>query len=119
MKTLIKLTIASLVIHATWRAGSAYWVYYQFRDNLQQVALFSAGQSEQEVHNRALEVASELKVPIEPEQIAVRRQDEHTFIDASYKTGIEVLPRYRYPWEFKLNVDAWSISIVKPDEAPQ
>ena len=117
MKTLIKLIIAALVIHATWRAGSAYWVYYKFRDTLQEVALFSAGQSEQEVHTRALEVASDLKVPIEPEQIAVRRQDEHTFIDATYQTGIEVLPRYRYPWEFKVNVDAWSIRLAKPGDA--
>lgn len=114
MRTLIKLIIAGLVIHATWRAGSAYWVYYQFRDNLQQVALFSAGKSEQQVHTQALEVASALKVPIEPQQIAVRREDARTFIDASYKTDIEVLPSYRYPWEFKVSVDALSLNLGKP-----
>jgi hypothetical protein len=118
MRTLIKLIIAGLVVHASWRAGSAYWVYYQFRDNLQQVALFSAGKSEQQVHTQAVEVASVLKVPIEPQQIAVKRQDQHTFIDASYKTDIEVLPSYRYPWEFKVNVEAWSISVEKPGGSP-
>lgn len=119
MRTLIKFIIAGLVIHATWRAGSAYWVYYKFRDNLQQVALFSAGKSDQEVHTQALKVASALKVPIEPQQIAVRREDARTFIDASYKTGIEVLPRYRYPWEFKVNVDAWSINLGTPAGSPR
>jgi len=27
---LIKLAVVAVVLHAAWRAGSAYWVYYHF-----------------------------------------------------------------------------------------
>ena len=113
MRTLVKLVMAGLVIHATWRTGSVYWTYFNFREGLREVAQLSAGKPEQELHRRALAVASRLQVPIESEQIVVTRHDDHTFIDASYKTEIEVLPKYGYPWEFRVNVDAWTISGLK------
>jgi hypothetical protein len=112
MRTIIKLIVAGLVVHATWRAGSAYWVYYQFRDGLRDVAQFSRGKSEQEIQKRAIEIASELDLLVQPEHIAVRRDQDHTFIDASYQTGIELLPAYHYPWEFNVKIDAWSIDPV-------
>ena len=109
MKALIKLVIAALVVHATWRAGNAYMRYYRFKDGLQQVAQFSLGRSVNEVHNRAVEVAKQNDVPIDPDHIDVRRQDNHTLIDASYEEGIELLPRYYYPYQFKVTVDAFTI----------
>ena len=113
MRVLIKIVIAGLVVHATWRTGSVYWTFFNFKDGLREVAQLSSGKSEQEVHHRALEIASKLKVPIASEQITVTRQEDHTFIDASYKTKIEVLPRYWYPWEFTVNVDAWTIPVAR------
>jgi hypothetical protein len=109
MKTLIKLTIAAIVIHATWRAGTVYFRYYQFRDGLQQTAQFSGGRSENELRNRAYEIATQYEVPIAPEHIRVRREDNHTLIDASYEERIELLPRYYYPYQFKVSVDAFTI----------
>ena len=109
MKTLIKLIIAAAIVHATWRAGTVYFRYYQFRDNLQQVAQFSGGRSENELQNRAVEIARELEVPVDPDNIRVRRQENHTLIDASYEERIELLPRYFYPWRFNVSVDAFTI----------
>jgi hypothetical protein len=116
MRTLIKLVIVGLILHATWRTGSAYKTYYEFQDELQQLAQFAAGRSEQELQNRALEIASELKLPVLPEGISVRRKDNHTYIDAVYKAPIEILPTRRYPWEFKVSVDAWSVAVPKASE---
>ena len=109
MKALIKILIAALVVHATWRAGNAYLRYYRFKDGLQQAAQFSLGRSENEVHSRAVDVARQNDVPIDPGDIAVRRQDTHTLIDASYEERIELLPRYYYPYHFKVTVDAFTI----------
>jgi hypothetical protein len=109
MRTIIKLIVAGLVVHGTWRAGSAYWGYYQFRDGLRDVAQFSRGRAEHDIQKRALEIASQLELPVRPEHIAVRREQDHTFIDASYQTEIELLPAYYYPWEFQVKIDAWSI----------
>lgn len=113
MRILIKLAIAGLVIHGSWRVGSAYWTYYRFRDAVQAAAQFSGDKSEREVQSRVLEIASAMQVPVAPEQVSVRREQNHTFIDAAYFDQIEVLPTYRYPWEFKVKVDAWTVSLSK------
>jgi hypothetical protein len=116
MRTLVKLAITGLVIHATWRTGSAYRVYYQFRDQLQQLAQFGAGKSEQELQNRALEIASQLQLPVLPENVSIRRIDTHTYINASYQAQIEILPSRQYPWEFTVSVDAWSVEVPKASD---
>jgi hypothetical protein len=109
MKTLVKLVIAAAVIHATWRAGTAYWRYYQFRDGLQQTAQFSGVRSENELQDRAYEIARQYEVPIEPGRITVRRVENHTLIDATYVEQIELVPRYYYPYQFTVSVDAFTI----------
>jgi len=109
MKALIKLTIAALIVHATWRAGAAYWQYYQFRDGVQQIAQFSGKLSENELHSRVLEVGRSFEVPLEPGRVNVRRRENHTLIDASYDERIEVFPRYYYPWQFNVKADAFTI----------
>jgi hypothetical protein len=109
MKTLIKLIIAAVVIHATWRAGTVYWNYYQFQDGLQQIAQFSGARSANELRNMAFEVAKQHDIPIQPDRIIVRREENHTLIDASYDVRIELLPRYYYPYQFKVSVDAFTI----------
>ena len=110
MKTLIKLIIAALVVHATWRTGAVYFRYYQLKDGLQQIAQFSGTRSDSELHNRVMGLGNDLQVPLDPERVMVRRQDNHTLIDATYDESIEVLPRYFYPWQFRVHVDAFTIN---------
>ena len=114
MRTLIKLLIAALVIHGSWRAGLAYWDYYRFRDAVTETAQFSEKRSDQEVHARVMEIAAGLGLPVEPERVTVRREENHTFVDAAYTVQIEIAPRYRIPWEFKVSADAWTISSTAP-----
>jgi hypothetical protein len=109
MRALIKLVLAALVIFATWRVGSVYLRYYQFRDEVQQTAQFSGQRSETDLHGRVIEIAKEHQIPLDAERVKVRREENHTRIDASYVEQIEILPAYRYPWEFTVNIDAFTI----------
>ena len=38
MRTLVKLLVAALVVHAAYRLGTAYWDHYHFQDDVQQLA---------------------------------------------------------------------------------
>jgi hypothetical protein len=109
MKTIIKLIIAALIVHATWRAGMVYFRFYQFKDGVQQTAQFSGTRSEQDLHGRVLELAREFQVPLDADRVTVRRQDNRTVINATYDERIELLPRYFYPWQLRVNVDAFTI----------
>jgi hypothetical protein len=109
LKTLLKLIVAAAIIHATWRAGMVYFRYYELKDDLHQIALFSGNRSEHELHVRALEAAKKHEVPLDPSRLRVRREENQTTIEASYDDRIELLPRYFYPWRFNVSVDAFSI----------
>ena len=109
MKTLIKLLFAALVLHACWRAGTVFYRYYNFKDSAQTAALFGAAKSEDELHGILMQLAGEMNVPIKPENLRIRRVPNHTYIDSVYTEKIEVVPTYFYPWEFKVNMDVFTI----------
>ena len=108
MKTVIKLLVAAVVLHAAWRVGSAYLTYYRFEDRLQQAAQFGGTRPVAEVRDQAVKVANELAVPIEPDSIIVAKTDREISIDATYVDQLQVFPGYYYPWEFKVSVNAWT-----------
>jgi hypothetical protein len=118
MKTIIKLLLAAAIVHATWKTGSAYFRYYKLKDGAHAAALFAGSRSEGEIENRVLDIAHELDVPINPGQIAVRREPNHTFVNATYTERIEVLPSYFYPWQFHLNLDVITMTAPKVSKLP-
>ena len=104
---LIKLAIVVLILHGTWRAGSAYWVFYRFEDGLQEIAQFGGNSSDEELRAKVGKLAMDLAVPVSPETVEIRRTQAKLFIDASYHTRIQFLPRKPYPWTFKASAAAW------------
>jgi len=106
MKTIIKLVLAALVVHATWRAAEVYWRYFQFKEGVQHIAQFSAGRSEGDVQEQVMETARQFTVPLQPERVRVRREEARTLIDAVYTDRIQLIPTKYYPWEFKVNANA-------------
>lgn len=116
MGKLIKLAIAALLIHGTWRAGAAYWDYYKFRDQVQATAQLAGALSEREIQARVLEIAADLEIPISPDRVSVRKEANHTRVEAAYVDEIEILPTYRYPWEFELGVDAFTVVAPKTED---
>jgi hypothetical protein len=109
MKLLIKLLIAAMVVHASWKTGTAFWRYYNFKDGAQAAALFAGVGSASEIHNRVFAIATKLDVPLEPAKLSVRREPNHILINASYTEKIEVVPSFFYPWDFKVDLDVFTL----------
>jgi hypothetical protein len=109
MRSIIKLMIAALVLHATWRSGTVYYRYYMFKNGVHQAAQFSGALPEGELRNQVVELAQESGVPLNPDAIQVRRMANHTIVEAPYTDEIEILPSYRYPWQFIVKVDTYTI----------
>ena len=109
MKTIVKLIVAALVIHATYRAGVVYMRYYEFKDDVTQIAQFGVRRTDNELKNNVLEAARRREIPLNPDAIRVRRDNHHIMIDARYIEQVELAPRYFYPWEAKLHVDVLTL----------
>lgn len=104
MKTLIKLAIAALVVHAGYRVGIAYWEHYQFQDAVQQVAQFADSETVSQVEARVLELASERGLPLAQGDVTVSRLQRRITIDGAYSREVLLAPGLRRPWDFTLHV---------------
>ena len=109
MKTIIKLIIAALVLHATWRAGTVYLRYYQFKDDVTQVVQFGTRKTDSELRAEVLEAAKRREIVLDPEAVSVRRQNHYIVVDASYREQVELAPRCFYPWDAKLHIEVLTL----------
>ncbi len=111
VKNLFKLAIVLLILHAAFRFGSAYLRYEQFKDAVQEMALFSKEKDDSVVIDRVMELADKYNVPLDREFVQVRRDEEHTYVDASYVELIDWLPGYQRPWQFDVGAAAWHVRV--------
>jgi hypothetical protein len=118
MKIFLKLLVAAAIVYASWKGGSAYWRFYQLKDGAKDAALFAAAQSDAELHNRVVEIANELNLPVDPDHVVVRREPNHTYVLASYTEKIELLPSFFYPWQFNMNVDVLTMTPPRDAQLP-
>jgi hypothetical protein len=118
MKTIIKLAITLVLLNVAARAGIAAWGYYQLKDATQQMVTFGAQVSTTDLHNRILEKAAELNVPLPPEGVNVHRQGIRTWAEAMYTQPLELFPNYTYPVQLSFSVDAYSMT-AGPNEDKQ
>lgn len=106
MKTLIKLLIAAAIINAAARYGLSTWTQYEFRDAVQQILLFGANASTDDLENEIMMEAERQDVPLEREALDVQQRDKVVTAQASYLDEIELFPGYLYPktWDFNVEV---------------
>ena len=125
VKTLIKIAIALIVVHGAFRLGMAYWDFYRYEDALQQLALFGERRPDRQLCEDALATAASYHLPISPADLTVfrgtgapfncdggqsapfegrpTRPGEIGFLGV-YVEQVPLLPGYKRPWEFKLQV---------------
>ena len=72
-KTLIKIAVSLLVLHAAFRVGNAYWNYYRFVDALQQSAQFGERRSDKQLCEEAMGSATQYDIPIAAASLTIFR----------------------------------------------
>ncbi len=111
IKTVIKLAIAALVIHACWRSANVVLRYSNFKDAVHEMLLFSMLKSDAQLQAKVLELAQQSEVPVQPESVTVRHAGNRTIVNAVYIDQIELLPTKFYPWEFKVDVEVLNVNM--------
>ena len=105
IKLILKLAVVALLANASWRVGSAYVAHYKFEDSVQQAALFRGSQTDDVLRRRVFEIASDYDIPVTDDELTLTTSEHHTVIDGGYTRIIELVPGYKYPWEFTFHVD--------------
>jgi hypothetical protein len=109
MKTLFKLVIAILVLNAAVRGALAMYQYYQFKDAAQQAVLFGQRADPEDIQANIVAKATELSVPVRPDDIKVSRDGQRTVAEGYYIQPVQFFPNYPWPVKFTFLVDAVSL----------
>jgi len=104
IKKVIKLAVFLLVANAVYQVGPVTVHYFQFKDAVEELALFSEKATEQQLAERVMALAEEYSIPLEREYLLVKRTSDSLSITADYLETLVFFPGTEYSWEF--NVDA-------------
>jgi hypothetical protein len=113
VKTIIKILIAVAILNAAVHVGMVYSTYYQMKDAALQLVTFGERTAPADIQSQLIQKAAELKVPVNPDDVTVHREAQHTTASMAYTQPAEVFPNYQYPLNFRFSVDAYSMSGLK------
>jgi hypothetical protein len=106
LRTVIRLALFALVVHAGVKTVPVFWTHFKFRDAVEDMAMFSTKQTDREVADRVMEIAARMGVPLERDSLQVHRAQGMTYVDATYMGQLEYFPQRFYPWQFTLDIRA-------------
>ena len=110
MKTVIKLLVVIVIVNAVYRCGATAMKYYQFKDEIEQMVLFSQSLPVGQLTTQILEEAEKRDVPLSADDLDVRREGSKTVADVHYTDQVEVFPRYFYPVTFSFAAEAYGLA---------
>ena len=106
---LIRLAIAGLLLFAAYHTGQVYIAHYSFNDEVALIAERGVRTDEADVREAILTAAARDGIPVDPERINVRLENEHVYVDLRYTRQVELLPGYRRSWEFDVTAHGWVV----------
>ena len=107
IKSILKLALLAVMVNATWHVFVPYRAYFRFKDAVHGASQAGFARPENELKARVLLLASEFGIPLAPDGLTLRREDNHTIIDGAYTLPIELFPAFVYPWTFTWHVDTF------------
>jgi hypothetical protein len=115
MSTIIKIAIAATVLTGTVQGARAAIKHYTFVDALQESMLFVGSRTEEELAVRVMEIAGDHQIPIDPANLAVRREAFLVTVDGTYTESVNILPGvYSRPWDFEVAVSVRQLEDTRP-----
>src|SRR6185295_3142471 len=109
IRKLVQFAIFLFFANALYQAGPVALHYFQFKDAVQELALFSQKSSDQELVDRVMTLAEEHHIPLEREYVTVRRTTGELIITAAYLETMTFFPGFPYQREVDVEVKAYIV----------
>lgn len=109
IRRLFQLAIFLFVANALYQAAPIGLHYFQFKDALRELALFSQKSSDKEMVDRVMVLAADHKIPLERDYVAVTRTTSEVIITASYLETMTFVPGFPYERQFDVEAKAYLV----------
>lgn len=102
LRSLFGVALLFGVGYSTYKVLPIYVSAYQFEDAVKEEAKLSvySSRSEDEIHDKIMKKAQELELPIQPDQVVVRRSPYELVISADYVVHVDL---GNWPLELKFH----------------
>jgi hypothetical protein len=107
IRRLIQLAIFLLIANGLYQTAPAFMHSYQFKDALQELALFSQKSADAQLIDRVMALADEHDIPLERDYIQIHRSNAQLIINVSYIETMKVVPGYDYVRQFDIEAKAF------------
>lgn len=106
LKTLFKLAVFFLILHAMWQIVPPYWRYREFEKAVKHLALTAGDRDVVQLTDEVLVLAAEHKVPVHRDDIEVIREPTRTRIDVVYLESATPIPGWRMTRPLEVHAEA-------------
>ncbi|MEO8077702.1 MAG: hypothetical protein ABI818_15340 [Acidobacteriota bacterium] len=100
VRKVMNLAVFLLIANAVYQISPVIVHHFQFKDSLNELALFSSKLTDAEVVERTMALAQENQIPLMRQFVQVRHDKGTIYIDATYVELLRYLPGLDYPWQF-------------------
>jgi hypothetical protein len=109
IRRLFQFAIFLFFANALYQSAPVGLRYFQFKDALQDLALFSQKAAEKELVDRVMVIAEEHSVPLDRDYVEVKRTTNELIISVAYLETMTFVPGYPYEREMDIRVRAYII----------
>ena len=103
----LQIAVFLLLANAVYQALPVSWHYYQFKDALQELALFSQKSTDAQLIDRVMVLADEHGIPLDRDYVQVQRGRGELVITVSYIDTMKFVPGYDYNRQFDITARAF------------
>jgi hypothetical protein len=112
IRRLFQFAVVVFVANALYQTAPVGIHYFEFKDALEELALFGQKSSDQEIIDRAMVLSAEHRIPLERDYVAVTRTTTEVVITASYLETMTFVPGF--PYERQIDVEAKAYVVTEP-----
>ena len=109
IRRLFQFAIFLFFLNALYQCAPVGLRYFQFKDALQELALFSQKASEKDLGDRVMAIAAERGVPLDRDYVEVKRTTDELIISVAYVETMTIVPGSHYLREMDISVRAYNI----------
>jgi hypothetical protein len=110
IRALVKLGMAFVIVYFAWNVGPVYVASQRFRSEVAQTTRDVGRGPEQELVTAIMALATRVGVPLDADDIRVRKDRTYTYLDLSYTEQLQLLPTMTYPWTFLISAQGLSVT---------
>lgn len=108
IRRVLQIAVILLIANALYHVVPVTMHYFQFKDAVQELALFAEKATDAQLVDRVMALAEEHSIPLDRNYVGVRRVNGQLFITASYVDTMKVVPGYDYVKQYDIEVKAFN-----------